>query len=86
MACPSGCVNGGGQIKPEAGVNPKDLIKQVETLYHQQKEKRPQDNAVVREMYKEWIGEEFGGKRARELLHTQYHAIPKMKTAQAIQW
>ncbi|XP_047313244.1 protein NAR1 [Impatiens glandulifera] len=33
MACPSGCLNGGGQIKPRAGQSAKDLIQTLETIY-----------------------------------------------------
>ncbi|KAM6572524.1 hypothetical protein CsatA_016604 [Cannabis sativa] len=33
MACPSGCLNGGGQIKPKPGQSGKDLIQSLETAY-----------------------------------------------------
>ncbi|GAY60938.1 hypothetical protein CUMW_205940 [Citrus unshiu] len=33
MACPSGCMNGGGQVKPKPGQSPKELIKTLETIY-----------------------------------------------------
>ncbi|XP_038691966.1 protein NAR1-like isoform X2 [Tripterygium wilfordii] len=33
MACPSGCLNGGGQIKPKPRQTPKDLIQALETIY-----------------------------------------------------
>ncbi|KAL8461654.1 hypothetical protein ACS0TY_032944 [Phlomoides rotata] len=33
MACPSGCLNGGGQIKPKPGQSAKDLIQLLETTY-----------------------------------------------------
>jgi len=36
MACPSGCLAGGGQIKPQSGEKFKDLIKEVEDIYNQQ--------------------------------------------------
>lgn len=29
----TGCLNGGGQIKPKPGQSPKDLIKTLETIY-----------------------------------------------------
>lgn len=31
----SGCLNGGGQIKPRTGQSTKDLIQQLEILYMQ---------------------------------------------------
>ncbi|KAL5987953.1 hypothetical protein ACLOJK_035715 [Asimina triloba] len=33
MACPSGCLNGGGQIKPRLGQSAKDLIQSLENVY-----------------------------------------------------
>ncbi|GIL96758.1 hypothetical protein Vretimale_2565, partial [Volvox reticuliferus] len=33
MACPSGCLNGGGQIKPGKDVTPQQLIEQLELMY-----------------------------------------------------
>ena len=37
MACPSGCLNGGGQIRgdvPTSASNAKDLLLQVERVYN----------------------------------------------------
>lgn len=36
MACPGGCLNGGGQPKPGPGVTPQQLIEQLERAYHHQ--------------------------------------------------
>lgn len=36
MACPSGCLNGGGQIKPPKGTSSAAHIEQLELLYYQQ--------------------------------------------------
>jgi hypothetical protein len=33
MACPSGCLNGGGQIKPGPGISPQQLVEQLELTY-----------------------------------------------------
>lgn len=33
MACPAGCLNGGGQIKPRKGQTAKDLIQHLEAAY-----------------------------------------------------
>ncbi|XP_023542137.1 protein NAR1-like isoform X2 [Cucurbita pepo subsp. pepo] len=35
MACPSGCLNGGGQIKPKPGQSPKGLIELLEAAYEE---------------------------------------------------
>jgi hypothetical protein len=34
MACPGGCLNGGGQLKPGGGQTPAQLLDQLELLYH----------------------------------------------------
>lgn len=36
MACPSGCLNGGGQIKPAQGQTPQQLLEQLEQFYTHQ--------------------------------------------------
>ena len=34
MACPSGCLNGGGQIRPASGQTPQQLIDELDAIYH----------------------------------------------------
>ena len=34
MACPSACLNGGGQLPPAAGQSAAQLLEQLEQLYH----------------------------------------------------
>jgi hypothetical protein len=36
MACPSGCLNGGGQLKAPAGVSPAQLLEQMEVQFFRQ--------------------------------------------------
>jgi iron only hydrogenase large subunit-like protein len=36
MACPSGCLNGGGQLKPPAGLSAAQLVDQLERAYVRQ--------------------------------------------------
>jgi hypothetical protein len=36
MACPSGCLNGGGQLKPPKGVSTAALVEQLEQQYFRQ--------------------------------------------------
>jgi DNA-binding transcriptional LysR family regulator len=36
MACPAGCLNGGGQLKPPSGTTPAQLVEQLELLYYRQ--------------------------------------------------
>ncbi|KAI8616039.1 iron hydrogenase [Chytriomyces sp. MP71] len=67
MACPSGCINGGGQLKPDvfdangvavdSGPASKDYVNHAEAV--------------------NWLGG-IDSEKSRELLHTQYHAISKL--------
>ncbi|KAJ1096091.1 hypothetical protein NDU88_001237 [Pleurodeles waltl] len=80
MACPSGCLNGGGQIRAEGDAN-KDLLQRVEKLYHSLRTEDPDKNHSVAELYQRWLD----GK-AENVLHTQYHAVEKMNTGFSIKW
>ncbi len=80
MACPGGCVAGGGQPLTDAGkyVYPMDPVmirKRQESLYNidQNKEiRKSHENPYVQELYKNYLGE-IGGEKAHKLLHTHYH-------------
>ncbi|MFA4960722.1 MAG: [FeFe] hydrogenase, group A [Candidatus Pacearchaeota archaeon] len=71
MACPGGCVGGGGQpIYFDSDV----LKKRGEALYKQdsmKKFRRSHENPIVKEIYKEYLGKPLS-KKAEELLHTNY--------------
>jgi len=92
MACPSGCLNGGGQIKPEER-NPqagKELVAKLDKVYHEGQRKQ---NTImehiptpVQHIYDEWLSGEVGGEAAKRWLHTQYHPVPKISNALAIKW
>ncbi|XP_064997382.1 protein NAR1-like isoform X1 [Musa acuminata AAA Group] len=86
MACPSGCLNGGGQIKPRTGQSTKDLIQQLEILYMQDVELAdPFDNPVVQRLYDEWLGQP-GSEKAKRFLHTEYHPLVKSTASQLHNW
>lgn len=86
MACPSGCLNGGGQIKPKPGQSAKDLIQQLETIYMQNVlAADPFQNPIVKGLYDEWL-EEPGSEKAKLYLHTQYHPVVKSITSQLHNW
>lgn len=70
MACPSGCVNGGGQLSPtilERVYSPKEWLQQVEEVYQKQMIELPSEERVEA-LYKEWFGDqrEEGRKRCIE--------------------
>ncbi|NWS89413.1 NARFL factor, partial [Toxostoma redivivum] len=82
MACPSGCLNGGGQIKLE-GESSKEELQEVERLYESPRAEVPEENQAVRELYQHWLG---GSERAQAVLHTQYHAVERANSALNIKW
>ncbi len=72
MACPGGCINGGGQpyIK---GDNSK-ITSRMEALYNEDRGKtlrKSHLNPDIIKLYKEFL-EEPGSHKAHKLLHTQY--------------
>jgi iron-only hydrogenase group A len=75
MACPGGCVGGGGQPKPAT----KEIInKRREALYEIDKNKpfrKAHENPVLQKIYKEFIGCP-GDKTAKKYFHTEYDKMP----------
>ncbi|EGC38890.1 hypothetical protein DICPUDRAFT_27887 [Dictyostelium purpureum] len=85
MACPSGCINGGGQIKQEGIKENKAFLLETEENYNQQIIRNPQDNPQVQEIYKNWLNGCFSHDAITKL-HTQYHRIEKTTNALNIKW
>lgn len=79
MACPGGCIGGGGQPYPQHGfrVLDSDLLSlRARALYSIDDAKmirRSHENPAIQKLYKEYLGEP-GGAKAEELLHTSYSA------------
>lgn len=71
MACPGGCVGGGGQPRSKD----KEIVKKRQmALYDVDERKtlrRSHDNPIVQEIYGSYLGEPCSEK-AHELLHTHY--------------
>ncbi|GAB1300726.1 Cytosolic iron-sulfur assembly component 3 [Apodemus speciosus] len=84
MACPSGCLNGGGQLKAP-DTDSRELLQQVERLYSMVRSEAPEDAPGVQELYQRWLqGED--SERASRLLHTTYHAVEKTTSGLSIRW
>lgn len=86
MACPSGCLNGGGQLKAQPPMTVKQALQAVESTYETTQTIRlPEHNPAVKQIYQEWLG---GSPLKSEHLHTKYHFVPKLeiKNPLAIQW
>ena len=76
MACPGGCVNGGGQpLQPASVRNSVDLKKvRASVLYKDDANRdlrKSQDNAGVKMLYDEYF-EKPNSHKAHEILHTTY--------------
>ncbi len=77
MACPGGCIGGGGQPIP---TNDETRMKRIEAIYEEDKNmplRKSHLNPAVQQLYKEFLGKPLGHK-SHELLHTHYHARPTM--------
>lgn len=86
MACPSGCLNGGGQLKPKPGQSGKDLIQALETTYMDNVlVADPFENPMVKSLYESWL-EHPGSEKAKQHIHTEYHPIVKSITSQLNNW
>ena len=77
MACPGGCVMGGGQpIKTSKQRSEYDIRKlRAECLYDIDEKstiRKSHENPIIKKLYKEFL-EEPGSHKAHELLHTTYH-------------
>jgi len=71
MACPGGCINGGGQPIHQ---KPEKIKKRVEVLYNidvKAKIRMSHENEVVMKLYDEFF-EEPNSHKAHEILHTNY--------------
>lgn len=76
MACPGGCVNGGGQPVQLASVRNFVDLKGLRAgaLYSEDESsavRMSHDNPLIKKLYSEYIGEP-GGHKAHKLLHTRY--------------
>lgn len=72
MACPGGCIAGGGQ--PYHHGNDEIVKKRQEAIYQEDRNKKVRkshENTEILQLYKEYLGEPFG-ELAHELLHTHY--------------
>ncbi|NLE37250.1 MAG: hydrogenase, partial [Pirellulaceae bacterium] len=76
MACPGGCIGGGGQPKPGGNGRPDDALRQkrISGLYtkdERQTVRCSADNPDVQRIYKEFLGKPLG-PLSRELFHTSH--------------
>lgn len=92
MACPSGCVNGGGQIKlgetPEWGVGAASAVAQVEAIYQRNPRNQSSDAqmALAQSLLTQW-GDQVGTTRLTKMLNTSFTAVSShVATTLQVQW
>ncbi|MDR0381201.1 MAG: [FeFe] hydrogenase, group A [Oscillospiraceae bacterium] len=86
MACPGGCINGGGQpIQPAVVRNFVSLReRRAATIYEQDKHmplRKSHENPLVKRLYDEVMDGKPGSHNAHKWLHTTYRARPKYPTS-----
>ncbi len=78
MACPGGCIGGGGQ--PYHHGNMEIIQKRQQAIYKEDRGKarrKSHENPMIKKIYDEYLGKPYG-ERAHELLHTHYFAKDKI--------
>ena len=73
MACPNGCIGGGGQPWPNETTQRLERIKGIKSADVRQQVRVAQDNPIIIEAYRKWLGKP-NGHAAHEALHTTYGA------------
>lgn len=84
MACPGGCVDGGGNLRSKKHYLP-DAMKRRETLFGIDRKRRARqshNNEQVKALYRDFLGEPFS-ELAHRLLHT-YHTDRKIEMTRTV--
>lgn len=71
MACPNGCIGGGGQPQPTNKFVRHARIQAVLDRDKNMAVRKSHENPAVKKIYKEFLGA-LGSEKAEELLHTKY--------------
>ena len=72
MACPGGCLGGGGQPIP---TSPEIRAARAKAIYEEDERleyRKSHDNPVIKKIYEEFLTDGPGGKLSHKLLHTNY--------------
>ena len=72
MACPGGCVIGGGSPKAKTNTNIEKRLNATYLIDKKTEKKTAQDNEQLNLLYNESFNGTYGGEKAEELLHTYY--------------
>jgi len=71
MACPGGCIGGGGQPIPTSKAIKKKRMKAIYSIDSNSKIRKSHENPEIKILYDTWMGKPLGEK-AHRLLHTHY--------------
>jgi len=72
MACPGGCIGGGGQPLPVCRETREARVASIYDCDACMKLRKSHENPAVKELYDTWLGKPLGEK-SHKLLHTHYH-------------
>jgi len=79
MACPGGCINGGGQpLNKDADYAKTKRGEAIYKIDSNSNVRKSHENSDILSLYKDFIGKP-NGERAHELFHTKYEAKEKYK-------
>ena len=73
MACPGGCIGGGGQPVPVCEETRLNRISAIYECDESSQLRKSHENPAVKELYDTWLGKPLGEK-SHHLLHTHYKA------------
>jgi len=71
MACPGGCIGGGGQPYPTDAEIRQARIDAIYNADIGMKYRKSHENPAIKELYDTWMGKPLG-ERAHHLLHTHF--------------
>jgi len=80
-----GCLNGGGQLRPDSEESSREMLSRVETVYQAIPVHDPWNSDRISDLYTDWLGG-VDSEAVKERLHTQYRAVPKMTNALSLKW
>lgn len=71
MACPGGCIGGGGQPIPTTWAIRKKRMEGIYAEDHNLPYRKSHENPIIKKIYEDYLGD-VGGHKSHELLHTSY--------------
>ncbi|MFP4189734.1 MAG: NADH-dependent [FeFe] hydrogenase, group A6 [Candidatus Woesearchaeota archaeon] len=80
MACPGGCIGGGGQPRPTSVDVIKKRIAGLRSLDSSKTLRRSHENPSIRKLYDDYLGQP-GSELSHHLLHTRFYRRNRWKTS-----